>query len=356
MDNAVAAPPETGLVSVMMPAYNAARYIGPAIESVLAQTYAHWELIVIDDGSSDGTAEAASAFTDPRIRLYRQPNGGEAAARNHALARSRGEFIAFLDSDDLWQPDHLACAVDYLRAHPERDAVYTDGIYIDPHGNPIEPLSKRRRGPFEGSLFEPLVRASDVFGPPICVVLRRQKVIEGRHQFDPRIVIGPDWDFLTRFAENTTFGYLAAVTCRYRLHPTSISVSTNQEKRRGYLAICREKAIHLPGFGACSEPVRAYVFYDLLINLLAGAPERQEQAAGWPQFSALSRGEQARLLRLMAGEALLAGSPADYARRWLNRALALRPADLRGLLTTALFYIHPGSLRAILRRRRGGAA
>ncbi len=98
---------EPGLVSVMMPAYNAERYIRPAMESLLAQTYSRWELIVVNDGSKDATAAIARSFDDPRIRVIDQPNGGEASARNTALRTMRGEFVAFLDADDAYLPEHL---------------------------------------------------------------------------------------------------------------------------------------------------------------------------------------------------------------------------------------------------------
>jgi len=340
------------LVSVMMPAYNAEKYIGKAIDSVLAQTYPHWELIIVNDGSSDRTGDIAAACTDSRIRLYHQPNGGESAARNNALQQSRGEFIAFLDADDLFLPHHLQRTVAYLQNHPERNAVYTDGIYIRPDDSHIEPLSKRRRGPFEGDIFEPLVRASDVFGPPICVVLRRAPVLEENLCFDPQIVIGPDWDFLTRFAEKNPFGYIDDATCLYRLHPTSISVSTNQAKRRLYLARCREKAIHLPGFARCSEAVRSYVFYDLLVNLLPGYPERRQIATEWDQFKALSSQEQARLLRLTASSAILEeGDPASI-RRWMARAQSLYPGDLRTAALRSLFALSPRLCRKLLQSKR----
>jgi glycosyltransferase involved in cell wall biosynthesis len=345
---------ESGLVSIMMPAYNAEKYIGQAIESVLGQTYSHWELVIVNDGSSDGTAQAAAAFEDERIRLYNQPNGGEASARNHALEQSRGEYIAFLDADDLFLPHHLACTVEYLQNHPERDAVYTDGTYIDPQGSIIEPLSKRRRGPFEGDIFEQVVRASDVFGPPICILLRHQRVITHQVWFDTRIVIGPDWDFLTRFAENNSFGYVDAATCLYRLHPTSISVSTNQERRRLYLAICREKAIDLPGFARCSEEVRAYAFYDLLVNLLPGYPERREGILAWAQFKALPPCQQARLLRLTASSVILADESSAHARAWFARARTACPADLRSLFLALLLQLSPVLCRRVLAQRRAG--
>jgi glycosyltransferase involved in cell wall biosynthesis len=213
--------------------------------------------VIVNDGSSDGTAQAAAALKMSASACTTSPMAVKRSARNHALAQSRGEYIAFLDADDLFLPHHLACTVEYLQSHPERDAVYTDGTILTRKDSIIEPLSKRRRGPFEGDIFEQVVRASDVFGPPICIFLRHQRVITQQVWFDTRIVIGPDWDFLTRFAENNSFGYVDAATCLYRLHPTSISVSTNQERRRSTWQSAAKKP-SLPGFAGCSEAVRAY--------------------------------------------------------------------------------------------------
>src|ERR1044071_9784434 len=103
-------------VSVVIPAYNAERYLGEAIESVLAQTYAPLETIVVDDGSSDGTA--AVARSHPGVTLISQENAGPAAARNRGFAASRGELIAFHDADDLMTPDKLAVQVGEMLAKP----------------------------------------------------------------------------------------------------------------------------------------------------------------------------------------------------------------------------------------------
>ena len=139
-----------GLVSIMMPAYNAGAYITEAIESMVAQTYPHWELLVVNDGSTDATHDIAARFSDPRIRLIDKTNGGESSARNVALKHSRGEFLAFLDADDAYLPEHLALTVGFLSAHPNRDAVYTDGFHMDEEGRRLASLQSRRRGPFEG--------------------------------------------------------------------------------------------------------------------------------------------------------------------------------------------------------------
>jgi len=114
------APP---LVSVVMPAYNAERHIGEALESVLAQTYAPIEIVVVDDGSSDATAEAVRRF-GPRVRFTAQTNAGAGAARNRGVAMASGRYIAFLDADDSWPPEKLARQVEILQQNPACDLVF----------------------------------------------------------------------------------------------------------------------------------------------------------------------------------------------------------------------------------------
>jgi glycosyltransferase involved in cell wall biosynthesis len=339
------------LVSIMMPAYNAAAYIGQAIESVLAQTYPHWELILVNDGSTDETADIAAAYADERIHLIHQENGGEAAARNTALGHMSGDLLAFLDADDLYKPHHLQTAVDYLRHHPHHPSVYMDGHYIDQEGKVMEPLSSQRRGPFSGDIFEQVVRASDVFGPPTCTVLNRAVVVEHGLTFDTDIVIGPDWDFLTHYAQFAHFGYVDESTCLYRVHQSNVTVRVDLERRALYTARCREKAIQLPRFADCSLATRRAVFYELLVEMLNGHPQRQTAVLGWPQFQALPAAEQARLLRLMFREGLLRGIERPYLDAWLQQARQKSPTDRRGAWLYRLYDLSPALCHLFLRTK-----
>lgn len=340
------------LVSIMMPAYNAEQYIEQAIDSVLAQTFIDWELVVVNDGSTDRTADILARYTDPRIKVIHQENGGESVARNTALENMSSSLVAYLDADDAYLPNHLELTTDYLYGHPERDGVYSDGIHINETGERLAPLSSRRRGPFEGNLFEPLVWASDVFGPPSCVVLRREPITSRGLRYDPRIVIGPDWDFFIRYAEDTTFGYIDEQTCLYRVHQTNISVSVGLKKRAEYLALCREKAIKRPGFPDCTLETRSYVFYDLLVNLLTGYPERQNEITTWDEFEQLPPDVRARLYRLMASEALVDGLKHEQVHNWLQKASQLNPADGKNRLLARLYQINPWLCQKFLHVRR----
>jgi len=342
---------KTGLVDIMMPAYNAELYIAEAIDSVLLQNYTNWRLLVVNDGSSDRTPDIVAQFKDPRIQLINQPNRGEAAARNTALDSMSGEFVAFLDADDSFMPQHLEEAVNRLRKQPKTDAVYSDGYHMNASGELGKTLSSRRRGPFRGDIFEELIRASDVFGPPICVVLRRKPILKDNLRFDQQIVIGPDWDFLTRYAEHATFDYIDQPTCRYRLHASNITFQTKSQKRALSLALCRETAIQLSKFSSCSVETRSYVFYDFLVELLGGFPERQSVIAESKQFKALPKEEQARLFRLMAASEIRAGRNFEYVNSWLNSSRRLKSGDLRTTTLTFLFWMSPTVCKVVLNLR-----
>jgi glycosyltransferase involved in cell wall biosynthesis len=116
--------PSSPTVSVILPIFNAAAYLPEALHSVCAQTFTAWELIAVDDGSTDGSAAVLRGWPDPRLRWTRQPHQGAAAARNAGLLRARAPYVAFLDADDVWLPDKLAAQVAALAADPALALVF----------------------------------------------------------------------------------------------------------------------------------------------------------------------------------------------------------------------------------------
>jgi glycosyltransferase involved in cell wall biosynthesis len=146
------------LVSIVMPAFNASRFIAAAIESVLSQTYPHWELLVVEDCSSDNTLEIARNYAnkDDRIRIFPQSrNQGVTAARNHALSNARGKYIAFLDSDDLWEPEKLSLQVAFMQSNGI-SICYSGYQRIDQNGAKLAqvmpPLQTDYRGLLKGNV------------------------------------------------------------------------------------------------------------------------------------------------------------------------------------------------------------
>jgi hypothetical protein len=148
-------------------------------------------------------------------------------------------------------------------------------------------------------------------------------------RYDPRIVVGPDWEFFIRYSELATFGYVDDRTCLYRVHRANITTRVAADQRAASLALCREKAIKLDSFGACGAETRTAVFYDLLINWLRDQPARREALTECREFAGLPALGRARLLRLMASDAILHEKNHDHVDSWLQRARAVNPADRR---------------------------
>ena len=139
---------ETPFISIIMPAFDAERTIRDSVQSVLDQTYRDWELLIIDDGSSDGTGRAARSLaeSDPRIRVFTdRVNRGVSESRNFGIRNARGEWIAFLDSDDLWTPVKLQKQVERIRTDPSADLVFTGSAFMNGQGERAEYILKVRR-------------------------------------------------------------------------------------------------------------------------------------------------------------------------------------------------------------------
>lgn len=217
------------LVSVIMPAYNTAAYIAEAVDSVLEQDYPCLELIVIDDGSTDGTVDILRGYGS-RLTLLQQRNQGAAVARNAGIQASSGEFIAFLDSDDCWAPGKLTAQVDYLQANPEVGIVYArwlrwfpggDGRFPDAAELLAEEAARRPPNPKQavpersGWLYNRLLFTSLLH--TITVVARRS-LVEQVGLFNPDLKRGQDYDYWIRASREAPIHQLDQAFALYRLH------------------------------------------------------------------------------------------------------------------------------------------
>lgn len=195
-------------VSVIVPAFNVAPYVGECLASVRAQTLPDWECILVDDGSTDGTADCVRENRDPRIRLIRQPNRGVSAARNVGLADARGAYLLFLDGDDLLHPDALRRLSAQLDARPEAVAAYGTvwAIYEDGRSYPQKPLHRRAHEFHSGDLLERMMRG-DNFLLISCVTVRTEAAAElGGFRTDLRLA--EDWEFWCRVAARGEFRFV----------------------------------------------------------------------------------------------------------------------------------------------------
>ena len=326
-------------VSVIMPVYNGARFIEKAVYSVLAQMFQDWELIIIDDGSTDETPDLLRRFQDPRIITIRQENQGEASARNTGLERAAGEYIGFLDADDLYLPNALANLAGFLDAHPEWDAVFSDGYFCDAQGKKLLKLSDHRPGIFTGNILEPLVLSPSVISGVISTLTRRSKIESIGLRFDPSFVIGPDYDFWIHLSRVAQFGYLDQLTCMYRIHDTNITRTSGIKKRKDNLLRGRLKILNSDWFQQLSLSTRYSFFYDLLVNLLTKDPTNQSAIIHTPPFLDLPGSLRADLFRQIATDHLLKKGDSSFARECLEKARAAWPADRKSLLILKLLRI-----------------
>jgi peptidoglycan/xylan/chitin deacetylase (PgdA/CDA1 family)/GT2 family glycosyltransferase len=211
-------------VSIIIPAYNAAKTIGKTLESISAQTISRWEAIVVDDGSSDETPAIVKGFVqqDPRFVLLIQPQGGEGAARNKGIGRARFDWLLFLDADDWIAPAYVERMGDAVAAHPELDAVHCGWIMVDPTGKVFGELWCNDTG----DMFS-IFASRNCFPVHACIV--RRALVEEVGRFDPSLRTCADWDLWQRIARlGARFGRIPDLLAWYCLRPYATWTSSSQ--------------------------------------------------------------------------------------------------------------------------------
>jgi glycosyltransferase involved in cell wall biosynthesis len=303
--------PVPGLVSVIVPCYNCARFVREGVDSVLSQTGGQVEVIVVDDGSTDESAQILATYGD-RIRVLTQKNAGVAAARNAGLRAARGEFIAFLDADDVWLPGKVAAQVGYLRRHADIGLVYAnwrvwrpddDGVWRVPaqlarSTGAQDDIDARRSGWLYNQLLEDCVIHTS------SALMRRSLAVRVGF-FDAALRCGEDYDYWLRASRETRIDKLTGCYSLYRMHAASVTSRPNPVSHGAFVI---ERAVATWGYvgpdGSRTEPRRvrdvvAKLWFDL----------------GYQNYRA--------------------GDPRT-ARRCFVESLKRRPAHLRGWLRLAL--------------------
>jgi glycosyltransferase involved in cell wall biosynthesis len=199
-------------VSVLIPSYNRAAYLVQALESVCAQAVAPFEIIVIDDGSTDQTADVVRQF-EPQVCFIRQDHLGVSAARNRGLAVAQGDLIAWLDADDVWEPTFLQTVVPLLEQNSQIGGIYTGFVHIDSQGNLLSQFSQKVVEP--SALVSALTENNFIATP---AMLARKTCYEQVGEFDPRLGICEDYDMWLRLASKFTISGLPAQLVRVRVH------------------------------------------------------------------------------------------------------------------------------------------
>ena len=291
-------------VSVIIPTFNRWPWVGEAIESVLAQSFADFELIVVDDGSTDDTARELAKFGS-RLRLLRQPNRGVSAARNLAVRHGRGSYLAFLDSDDLWLPEKLAVQTSFMEQNPAVQICQTEEIWIR-NGIRVNPKAKHRKP--SGEIFFPSLKLCLV--SPSAVMLTR-KLFERVGGFDENFPVCEDYDLWLRIAVDHSVSLIdEALVIKRGGHADQLSRSIWGMDRYRVLAL---RKLLGSGLDGARRDAAIEVLRHKVAVLAAGARKRGKagEAAAYEEILAEFTQEHhvgARNSRLLDGEEL---SPAD---------------------------------------------
>ena len=228
-------------VSVIIPAYNSMTYLPATIENVLEQTFTDFEVLVVDDGSSDRTAAWVAQIRDRRVRLISQPNQGASGARNTGITQAKGEYLAFLDADDLWHPTKLEKQVRCLDNHPEVGLVYTWTLLIDRQGKPTGRIFASHA---EGDVWQQLVQHNITESGSSPMV--RRCCFETVGLFDLDLAHAEDWDMCLRIATRYRFKVITEPLVYYRQHLNSKSKNWQRMEKSFYRIIDKAFQSKLP--------------------------------------------------------------------------------------------------------------
>jgi glycosyltransferase involved in cell wall biosynthesis len=216
--------PDPVLVSVVIPTFNREAYLRDAIRSVSVQTYEAWELIVVDDGSTDGTRRYVEGLPDPRVRLIAsEPTGNPGRACNLGLAAARGYYVAFLDSDDWWEPEKLALQVEALSTHPGCEWCYT-GRRTVADGGEVTLFDSRGLVPYDGWILERLALGDATIIR--STVMAERALLERVGGFDAAFEAAEDSDLWLRLATLSPIAVVPRILATRRAHAGSYSATT----------------------------------------------------------------------------------------------------------------------------------
>ncbi len=294
------------LVSVVIPVFNGEKTIAATIKSVLQQTYTNFEIIVINDGSEDRTLEIIKQITDPRIKVFSFVNAGLAASRNRGIKNAQGEFIAFLDADDLWTKNKLEKQLEALQNNPQATVAYSWTDYIDEAGNFLYPGCHITANE---NIYEQLL-VKNILENGSNPLIRSSALVE-IGGFDESLNKAEDLDLYLRLAAKYNFISVRLPQILYRLSANSMSASVWEQEAQCLVVIERafnqapETLQHL------KKNALARLYEYLMFRILASKPQRQQffQAAKyfWQMIrydpSVLQR--RTKLMTIVCGKIIL---------------------------------------------------
>jgi len=318
-------------VSVLLPVYNCPRYVGAAIESILAQSFGDFEFLIIDDGSTDETPHVLDQYSDERIRRIRHDNRGLAGTLNVGISLARGIYVARQDQDDISLPDRLAKQTAYMDAHPECGLLGTwaqileeDRLCERYHKHPADPCALR----YEMLFNNPFVHSS---------VMLRKSVLDavGGYSTDPKRQPPEDYELWSRIVRHSQVANLPELLVRYREIPGSMSRVGPSPFREHLVRICAENLSFASGFAADDPQV---------VNIAALSHGAVESVKSRPNFARM------REIILAAVDSIATEVARESLRQDAsNRILALRGLHFVNNVGIRRFLDSPGPLRSFFK-------
>jgi glycosyltransferase involved in cell wall biosynthesis len=293
-------------VSVIIPAYNAMAYLPETLDSVLNQTFTDFEVLIINDGSTDHIASWAVNISDPRINVISQDNQGLPGARNTGIIHAQSDYIAFLDADDLWESTKLQKQVECLDSKPEVGLVYTWTLLVDQQGKSTGTVTAAH---IEGNAWEKLL-LGDVVGSGSSAMIRRD-CFDTVGLFDTELSSIEDCDMWVRIAACYSLAVLKEVLVHYRQHPSNMSKDYDRMMHNSRLKIEKK-------------------FRDVPFELLYLRPRAYSHAYLWLAWKIMFDGGDPEQAAHFAQQAILHYPQMRYSAKYLRLQLALKIIGLFG--------------------------
>ncbi|MEP0917141.1 glycosyltransferase [Leptolyngbya sp. DQ-M1] len=258
------------VISVIIPVFNGEHTITETVQSVLNQTFTELEIIVIDDGSQDSTLSVVSSITDTRVKVFSYDNAGVSTSRNRGFAHATGEYISFLDADDLWTPNKLEAQYQALQLHPQAAVAYSWVDYIDQDGKFFRSANHVTAN---GNIYEQLL-LNNLLENGSNPLIRRQAFADVGG-FDPTLAFGEDWEMWLRLSARYEFVAVPSPQVLYRMSSNSVSCNV-QRMETGSLRMLEKAFSQAPqSLQYLKRNAIANLYHYLTFKAFEGSPKRQ---------------------------------------------------------------------------------
>ena len=322
-------------VSVVIPTYNRANFIAESIQSVLDQTFTDFEIVIIDDGSTDNTREVIDSFRDRRIRYTHQENGGVGSASNRGFELSAGEYIAFFSSDDILVEDALERGVEALDRHPEVAFSYGQIYLMDERGH-VFGLRKPRHGhatvrPGTEEIRKAIIDGNHI--PAMTIMARRNCLFEVG-LYDPAFSDGSeDLDLWVRLARKYPVAYIPAPLAKYRMHSGCMTIARAVDEELETKSRILESVFNDPELGPRFASLRSRAYFYLHLRLARHAYEAGDMKSSREQLSAALKFNHGKLFEVLHLTWIY-----QFAKTWIPLAILPSIRNARRHLSRVVQY------------------